>query len=56
MINVGILGAQDIVDHAVAPTLAGVSSLHDLVAQFEQYAAFARLVVADQDVHPRIEI
>jgi hypothetical protein len=34
VIDVGILRAQNIVNHAVAPTPAGVRSLDDLVAQF----------------------
>ena len=34
VIDVGVLGAQYVVDHAVAPTPTDVSSLHDLLAQF----------------------
>lgn len=34
MVDVGVLRAQHVVDHAVAPAPAGVRGLDDLVAQF----------------------
>ena len=34
MIDAGVLRAQYVVDHAVAPAPTGVGSLYDLLAQF----------------------
>ena len=47
MINVGVLRAQNVVDHAIAPTPAGVGGLDDLVAQFHvEHTGLAHMAVA----------